>query len=31
VPTAVFAASCEARACHNSVDHIYDLDKLLAD
>jgi hypothetical protein len=26
VPTAVFAASCEARACHNSVDHIYDLD-----
>jgi hypothetical protein len=26
VPTAVFAASCEARSCHNSVDNIYDLD-----
>ncbi len=26
VPTAVFGASCETRACHNSVDHIYGLD-----
>jgi hypothetical protein len=26
VPTAIFGASCEARACHNSVDHIYGLD-----
>jgi hypothetical protein len=26
VPSAIFGASCEARACHNSVDHIYALD-----
>jgi hypothetical protein len=26
VPTSVFAASCEAQACHNSTDREYDLD-----
>jgi hypothetical protein len=26
VPSAVFGASCENRACHNATDHEYDLD-----